>query len=92
MKVIRRGKMEDGTDIQIEDWSEDYSFYGYGTHLIAYPQNRFGERFRIEKVCEDNNWANINFDSLKGIEDLIRFVFTTKCAGRDVPFMEKMGG
>lgn len=92
MKVIRRGKMEDGTDIQIEDWSADYSFYGYGTHLIAYPQNRFGERFRIEKVCEDNNCANIVFDSLKGIEDLIRFVFTTKCAGRDVPFMEKMGG
>ena len=30
------------------------------------------------------------FDSLKGIEDLIRFGFTTKSMGRDVPFLEKM--
>lgn len=88
MKVIRRGKMKDGTDIQIEDWSDEYCFLGYGMHLVAYPKNRFGERFRIEKVCADNHLANLVFDSLNGIEDLFYFGFTTRSCVKDIPFME----
>ena len=62
MKVIRRGKMEDGTDIQIEDWSKDYRFYEYGTHLIAYPKNRFGET-QPQLIYE----RNMSFNTLKEI-------------------------
>lgn len=40
MKVLNRGIIKDGTKIQIEDWSEDYSFYNYGCTLASYPESK----------------------------------------------------
>lgn len=37
MKIIQKGTMPDGTAIQIEDWSEDYSFHSYADTIGAYP-------------------------------------------------------
>lgn len=38
MKIIKKGVMPDGTDIRIEDWSEDYpGTYAKAETLAAYP-------------------------------------------------------
>jgi hypothetical protein len=38
MKIIRKGVMTDGTDVQIEDWSEDYpGTYARAETVAAYP-------------------------------------------------------
>ena len=38
MKIIKKGAMPDGTNIQIEDWSEDYpGTYARAETLAAYP-------------------------------------------------------
>lgn len=37
MRIVKKGVMPDGTAIQLEDWSEDYSFYAPVSHLAAYP-------------------------------------------------------
>ena len=36
MKVIERNITPDGYKIQMEDWSQDYSFCEYGTTVAAY--------------------------------------------------------
>jgi alpha-galactosidase/6-phospho-beta-glucosidase family protein len=40
MKVLDKRIIKDGTKIQIEDWSEDYSFYKYGYTLASYPESK----------------------------------------------------
>lgn len=52
MKVLQRGQMPDGTEVQIEEWSEDYLFYAYGSLVAAYPKNRYGEKVRANKTFE----------------------------------------
>ena len=56
MKVLERAKMPDGTDIQIEDWRENYGSQKTLT-IAAYPlakrQGRYGwvrlnEKFRLD--------------------------------------------
>lgn len=38
MKVIRKGTTPNGTHIQIEDWSEDYTFYNKNATIGFYPE------------------------------------------------------
>lgn len=37
MRVVKRGIMPDGVKIQIEDWSEDYTFLNPSATLAGYP-------------------------------------------------------
>ncbi len=37
MRIVKKGTMPDGTAIQIEDWSESYSFYSKCGTVAAYP-------------------------------------------------------
>ena len=37
MKVLKTGKSAGGVDIQIEEWSENYSFMPYGSRLALFP-------------------------------------------------------
>lgn len=37
MEIMQKGKLPNGTNIQIEDWSKDYSFKSYGSTIAAYP-------------------------------------------------------
>ena len=62
MKVIRRDKMPNGTDIQQEDWSMNYSFYAPKSTIAIYPVSM--------KVCKEKNIVNgekfrlsLDFDS-----------------------------
>ena len=91
MKVLQRGQMPDGTDIQIEEWSEDYSCYAYGSMVAAYPRNRRDEKFRASKTFESAEEAGKAFNALKsGEKTLADFNFTAKDSGRDIPYQEKI--
>ena len=69
MKILKKGKMPDGTKIQIEDWKEDYSFMNVcviGTYPIAVNTSknsliRAGDTFRLELS---------RFKSNKEVEDI----------------------
>ena len=91
MKIDRKGTMKDGTHIQIEDWSSDYSCYKKKRHIAAYPKNKYGEKIRAEYVVDEagvEGLADMVFDGIQTTDDLIELGFTTKKCGRDVPFME----
>ena len=91
MKVLQRGQMPDGTEIQIEEWSENYSFYTYGSMLAAYPKNRYGEKVRANKTFESAEEAGKAFNALKnGDKTLADFNFTAKESGRDILYQEKL--
>lgn len=74
MKVLRRGTMPDGTDIQIEDWNETYQFMPYGRTIAAYPISKYtlpggfapkaGERYRFSFDFSSNGEAMQVFDAL----------------------------
>lgn len=91
MKVLQRGQMPDGTEIQIEEWSENYSFYAYGSMVAAYPKNRYGEKVRADKTFESAEEAEKAFSALKnGDKTLADFNFTAKESGRDILYQEKL--
>lgn len=91
MKILQRGQMPDGTEIQIEDWSENYSFYAYGSFLVAYPKNRYGEKVRASKIFGSAEEAVKAFNALKnGDKKLTVFNFTAKESGRDIPYQQKL--
>lgn len=91
MKVLQRGQMPDGTSVQIEEWSENYSIYAYGSMVAAYPRNRFDEKFRASKTFESAEEAEKAFAALKnGDKTLADFGFTSKESGRDVPYQTKL--
>lgn len=73
MKVIRRNKMPNGTDIQQEDWSEDYSFYSKNSTIAVYPiaiiTNESGligrgDRFRLTLDFDTEEQANECYENL----------------------------
>lgn len=87
MKVIKKGVMPDGTSIQIEDWSEDYSFHNPCDTVAAYPvakqsvltshgfypeQNR---KFRTDFKFKDGKTAEKSFnDLINGISTLKDYI------------------
>lgn len=74
MKVLAKGTMPDGTDIQIEDWSENYSFHNYADTLATYPKSKMthegtyapksGETFRCSFRFGGDEEAKAAFKAL----------------------------
>lgn len=74
MNILQKGIMTDGTKLQIEDWSADYSFYPQGHLLAAYPiakaslQGQFtpkmDRKFRYEMRFDSNEQAQKAFNDL----------------------------
>lgn len=74
MKILQKGKMQDGTDIQIEEWHENYNFVPYGSTLASYPLSKISlegqfapkgnERCRIAFSFESEEEAKQVFDNL----------------------------
>jgi len=74
MKILLKGKMKNGTEIQIEEWHENYSFMPYGSTLASYPlskisiQGQFApkanERCRIAFSFESEEETKQAFDNL----------------------------
>ena len=44
MKVIEKGIMPDGTEVQIEDWNENYSSIPYGSTIASYPISKMSHK------------------------------------------------
>lgn len=87
VKILKKDIMPDGTKIQLEDWSEDYSCFDT-LHIAAYPilkrvpqSRKFywampGDRFRVEIVRGFNNDQEVltAFEELKtGKKSIIDF-------------------
>ena len=75
MKIIQKATTPDGTDIQIEDWSENYSCFAYADTIAAYPIAKYtdtysqfspqaGRRFRAEFRFESYEVAKPIFENL----------------------------
>ncbi|PTY77233.1 hypothetical protein B5V89_15255 [Heyndrickxia sporothermodurans] len=74
MEVLEKGMMLDGTLIQIEEWSTDYSFMPYGSTLASYPKSKQtldgsfspnrNERFRFELTFKSYEDTKKAFDKL----------------------------
>lgn len=74
MKVLEKGKLPDGTEIQIEEWSENYSNIPFASTLGCYAISkmtrggifgpRAGESYRFQYDFISNEEAKIVFDSL----------------------------
>ena len=58
MKILQKGRMQNGTLIQIEDWSENYKFMGYAATIGAYPTAKHSS----EKTLGPQKGAIIRID------------------------------
>lgn len=89
MNILKTSKTPDGTDIQIEDWSDNYSFHDYGDTIAAYPISKWnddyspfspkaGKKFRAEFTFSSSQMAKDVFEELESgtieIEDLTEFM------------------
>lgn len=87
MKIIERAIMPDGTKIQINDWSEDFSCYAPNSEIAAYPLNRYGENVRVRRHFDSEEETISAFQQLiTGEKSLVDLSFTTMKAGRDIPW------
>lgn len=77
MKVIKKSYTPDGVQIQINDWSEDYSFFATNSEIAAYPKAkasspygwvRAGENFRCGFTFESEEQALKAFQQLESGE------------------------
>lgn len=72
MRIIKKGVMPDGTAIQIEDWSENYSCYTKCGTVAAYPIAKASIQKTTRGGCYGGSWyypeanrkfrASFNFD------------------------------
>lgn len=62
MKILKKAVTPDGVNIQLEDWSEDYNIYSYGSLIGAYPRKIM--RVRAECQCENHSEALKIFNDL----------------------------
>lgn len=65
MKVLERSTMPCGTKIQIEDWSDDYSFMGEATTIGAYPKSKISKRGQHSPKLNRTFRASFNLWSAK---------------------------
>lgn len=74
MKILQKGKLKNGTDIQIEEWHENYNFIPYGSTLASYPLSKISldgqfapkanERYRIDFNFKSEEETKQAFDNL----------------------------
>lgn len=89
MKVLEKATIKTGEKIQIEDWSDDYTFHRFADLLVAFPKTRTGRLFRAELQFENATKAREAFYALtNGEKSLDDFPFTAKSSGKDVPFRQ----
>ena len=74
MKVLKKGKLQDGTDIQIEEWNESYNFMPYASTIASYPLSKISingqfvpkvnEKYRFQFDFKSEKEADIVFNNL----------------------------
>lgn len=92
MKVIKRGVMPDktitheATNIQIEDWSEDYSFYNFCETVAAYPVAKDSirdERGSYYPEAHRKFRLEINFETSEKAEEAFNNLISGKSQLKD---------
>jgi len=63
MKVLEKGIMPDGTNIQIEEWHENYSFMPYGSTLASYPKSKVSHEGAFAPKGNEKYRFSFNFKS-----------------------------
>lgn len=95
MKVLERAITPNGVNIQIEDWSQNYSFFKFGNIVATYPKAtqtasngyypKFKETFRLEFWCENCIQTKEIFEALKNgtktLKDYASFI-------RDIQYLD----
>lgn len=77
MKVLKRDVLKDGTEIQIEDWSQDYDFITYGSSLVAYAKSK----------------NSLNGDFSPKVNQVYRFEFNfTNYIDTEIAYQELLNG
>lgn len=75
MKILQVGSMPDGTEIQLEDWNEDYRFMPPGSTLAAYPISQINMDGQFAPKRNQSFRISFNFDNeqqaRQAYEDLI---------------------
>ena len=56
MKVVRKSKMPDGTDIQIEDWKDVYEFMSIYS-IATYPKAKNSSKYGSETSGQNRFYA-----------------------------------
>jgi len=74
MTIIKKGVMPDGTNIQIEDWHDNYDFMPRASTIASYPISKTtkegsfapkaGEQYRFAFDFEDTDSALMAFEAL----------------------------
>ena len=82
MKILQKGQMPDGTDVQREEWQENYDFMAYGATVAAYPiakesinrpfAPKIGEKFRCAMYFDSTEKAEECFEQLKNGEKTLK--------------------
>jgi hypothetical protein len=63
LKVLTKGIMPDGTHVQIEDWSEDYSFCSYGSTIAGYPKSKMSHEGAFSPKGNETYRFSFSFES-----------------------------
>lgn len=63
MKVLTKGITLNGVAIQIEEWSEDYSFMPYGNTIAAYPKSKTSHEGSYSPKANEKYRFAFNFNS-----------------------------
>lgn len=80
MKILKKAVTPDGVEIQVEDWSEDFSIFTFGSTIAAYPKKYMRRRAQLELL--DNQTAVTVFEELEsGNKSVLEFDFTVMEAG-----------
>lgn len=69
MKIIKKTKMPNGTDIQIEDWREDYPFLKV-FDIGVYPNAKNSSKYRFIYANETFRLTLTGFESNKQVEKI----------------------
>lgn len=65
MKVLKTGKSAGGVDIQIEEWSENYSFMPYGSTLAFYPKSKATHKGQFAPKAGESYRFSFSFPVMK---------------------------
>lgn len=86
MKILKKAVTPDGINIQLEDWSEDFTHCAYGATIAAYPKKYMRRRAEVE-LSDHHNALSVFEALLNGNSSILEVDFLTmETGGYRVPF------
>jgi len=78
MKVLETGVMPNGTQIQIEEWHENYSFMPYGSTIASYPKSKMSHEGAFAPKGNEMYRFSFNFTSYEETKKVFEQLVTGK--------------